>query len=201
MAVTILPPNFKFCWRIYSMNVNFKHGERNEVTVLPSYLSLIAWWRLFVNRVRSFFTRPPKFVTLALGTKPKPLPIPELPKRKRMQTPNNSTITRYQGVVERLLIETHCVEISEITVEALRQWVKQHTTNPEQCERAPFLLSRLLSLWTGAAQVSQELHSLLVEIAWPAEKEKLLTFFGGKFDTETRDRMIDQLKWRFTPTL
>jgi hypothetical protein len=114
-----------------------------------------------------------------------------------MQTPNNSTISKYDGVVERLLIETHCVELSQITVEHLRKWVAKHTTTPEQCESAPFKLSRLLALWTGAAQVSPELQAVLVEIAWPAEKERLIEFLGhGKFDTATRDRLIEQMAWR-----
>jgi len=114
-----------------------------------------------------------------------------------MQTLNNSTETRYQGVVERLLIETQTVELSQITVEHLRQWVAKHTTNPEQCARAPFLLSRLLSLWTGAAQVEPELLAVLKEIAWPAERNRLIEFLGvGKFDTATRDRLIEQMAWR-----
>jgi hypothetical protein len=162
--------------------------------------SLLAGWRSFVTRVRSFFSHfaTPKFplTQLALGTKPKPLPILEPPKRKRMQTPNNSTVTRYQGVVERLLIETHCVEMSQITVEHLRQWVRKHTTTPEQCERAPFLLARLLAHWTGAAQVSPELEAILKEIAWPAERERLINFLGvGRFDTATRDKLVEQMAW------
>lgn len=149
--------------------------------------------------LKSLFTYTPHnspLTLLALGIKPQPINCPVLPKGKKMQTPNNSTVTRYQGVVERLLIETHCVELSQITVEHLRAWVKKHTTTPELCERAPFLLSRLLAHWTGAAQVSPELEAILREVAFPAERERISNFFGGKFDTATRDKLIEQMAWR-----
>lgn len=144
-------------------------------------------------RLRSFFSHfaTPKFplTQLALGTKPKPLPILTLPERNKLQTPNNSTVSRYEGVTERLLLETNCVELSQITTEHLRAWANKH-------KATPFQLSRLLGLWTGHSEVSPQLHAMLVEIAWPAEKEKLLKFLGGKFDTATRDRLIEQMAWR-----
>jgi len=84
-----------------------------------------------------------------------------------MQTPNGSTVPKYSGPMEYLLVSTNCLELSQIQ------------------------FSRLLALWTGGQDVSPELQTLVGEISWPKEKERLLKVLGSVPSPE-----LERLAWR-----
>jgi hypothetical protein len=114
-----------------------------------------------------------------------------------MQTPNGSTIPKYDGQIEYLLVSTNCLELSQITNEQLGRWAETEGATPLQ-------FSRLLALWTGGQEVSPELHKLIGEIAWPKEKARLLKVLTGRgtsineeiIPSPDMDAMLERLAWK-----
>ena len=76
-----------------------------------------------------------------------------------MQNPNGSTIPKYDGPIELLLISANCLELAEITPAHLEAWASGEGATTIQ-------LSRLLGLWTGQQVPSPELLKIVSEIAW-----------------------------------
>jgi hypothetical protein len=74
-----------------------------------------------------------------------------------MQAPNLTTIPKYDGVIEHLLISCGCVELSEVTPTHLDRFLARQSPTPLQ-------RSRLYSLWNGASHPSSELVALLEAI-------------------------------------
>jgi hypothetical protein len=106
-----------------------------------------------------------------------------------MSPPNNNVACKYDGAIENLLLAAKCQELSQVTQEHLRQYcTDNHATDLQR--------ARLFGMWSGDQEPSQELVSLVGQIAWPAERERLVRFLGGDFNTETRDKMIEHLRWK-----
>src|ERR1035438_7129059 len=106
----------------------------------------------------------------------KPVPAPPKPTHRQakindarrklkefMQTPNQSTKSRYNGPVASLLQESNVMELSQITRDHLEKYATNNNATHGQ-------RSRLLALWTGQQEVSPELRQVLHEIAFPKEK-------------------------------
>jgi hypothetical protein len=74
-----------------------------------------------------------------------------------MQNPNLTTVPKYDGVIEHLLVFCGCIELSEVTPHRLESFLARH--NPTPLQR-----SRFLSLWNGASNPSPELVALLEAI-------------------------------------
>jgi len=105
-----------------------------------------------------------------------------------MQSPNGSTIPKYDGPIEYLLVSTNCLELSQITNEQLARWAETEGATPLQ-------FARLLGLWTGGQEVAPELQKLVGEIAWPQEKARLLTFLGSVPSPEL-NAAVETLAWK-----
>jgi hypothetical protein len=86
-----------------------------------------------------------------------------------MQTPNQSTKSKYSGVIEHLLASANCLELSQITPEHLDRFLTYEGATGQQ-------RSTLYALWNGQEQVSPELQSLLSDICYPRERERLLSY-------------------------
>jgi hypothetical protein len=106
-----------------------------------------------------------------------------------MQTPNSSTLPKYDGAIEYLLASTNCLELSQITNEQLARWAETEGATPRQ-------FSRLLGLWTGGQEISPELKKLVGEIAWPREKTRLLTFLTGSVPSPELNAAVETLAWK-----
>ena len=106
-----------------------------------------------------------------------------------MQSPNGSTLPKYDGAIEYLLVSTNCLELSQPTPEQLASFAEAEGATPLQ-------VSQLLSLWTGGQEVSAELRKLVSEIAWPKEKARLLTFLTGSIPSPELDAMVETLAWK-----
>jgi hypothetical protein len=105
-----------------------------------------------------------------------------------MQTPNNSTIPKYdQGPVAELLASCNALELSQVTHEHLSLFA-------EQCNATPAQQARLHALWTGQVDVSPELLRVLSEITWPIQRERLRKFLGGNLADGTLDQLASQWK-------
>jgi hypothetical protein len=105
-----------------------------------------------------------------------------------MQTPNNSTIPKYdQGPVAELLASCNALELSQVTHEHLSLFA-------EQCNATPAQHARLHALWTGQVDVSPELLRVLSEITWPIQRERLRKFLGGNLADATLDQLASQWK-------
>jgi len=104
---------------------------------------------------------------------------------------NNSTVGKYTGTpIEALLQACHCQEISEIDHEALARWAEGEGATTLQ-------RSRLFALWTGAEQVTAELKSLLEEISYPRERERLLSYLRDPITpTPAVEDLLKTLAWR-----
>jgi hypothetical protein len=106
-----------------------------------------------------------------------------------MQT-QNCSVAKYDGPIEELLISANALEISQVTHEQLARWAESHSASPTQC-------SRLFCSWTGGQEVSPELRQVLIEIAWPREKARLLKFLGGRvIPSANLDGLLEQLAWK-----
>jgi hypothetical protein len=122
--------------------------------------------------VRSLLSKPAAPVT-GEPPRPQPTPAPTIPRitieRQRMQTPNQSTKSKYSGVIEHLLASANCLELSQITPEHLDRFLTYEGATGQQ-------RSTLYALWNGQEQVSPELQSLLSDICYPRERERLLSY-------------------------
>jgi hypothetical protein len=109
------------------------------------------------------------YLTSLLRKRPTPTPVADLPAPTQISTPqnmaekehmpplNSSTVAKYNGAVEHLLVSCRCMELSEVTpVHLDRYLARQNSTS--------FQRSRLLTLWTGSHDPSPELVTLLEAI-------------------------------------
>ena len=141
-------------------------------------------FQYFLNCLRSLFGRVKPVADAPqelIITDPTPIRVVE---RRHMQTPNGSTVPKYSGPMEYLLVSTNCLELSQITNEQLAWFAETEGATPLQ-------FSRLLALWTGGQDVSPELQTLVGEISWPKEKERLLKVLGSVPSPE-----LERLAWR-----
>jgi hypothetical protein len=102
---------------------------------------------------------------------------------------NQSTLSRYTGVVDYVLTSCRATELSQITPEQLSDWAYAEGATPSQ-------RGRLTGLWSGQQEVSPQLLEVLHEIAWPGERERLLRFLGGQFvPSADLDALLESLAW------
>jgi hypothetical protein len=107
-----------------------------------------------------------------------------------MQTPNMTSVPKYSGSVAYLLASFNCLELSQITRDNLRVFLDREGASPLQA-------SKLYALWSGGEQVSVELRTLLEEISYPRERDRLLSYLRDPIvPTPAVENLLEMLAWK-----
>ena len=82
------------------------------------------------------------------------------------------------------------MELSEITREQLAAFAENEGATPAQ-------RSQLFALWTGQTNVSPELRTLLADITWPNERDRLLKILNGTaVPSSDLVALVERMKWQ-----